>query len=101
MGKLKGEVSKEQIQEWKKKYGDVYKFSNDSGVCYLRRVDRTTMAFAQISSAGNPIRFNEIILENCWLGGDERFKTDDAFFLGISAKLDEIIEMRTTELEKL
>ena len=51
--------------------------------------------------AKDPIKFNEIMLANCWLGGSEAIKTDDDLFLGASGKLAELIEVKEAELVKL
>ena len=37
---------------------------------------------------------------DCWLGGDETIKTDDAKFLGVSSVLTELIEVKEAELKK-
>ena len=47
------------------------------------------------------MKYNEIMLRNCWLAGDEEIKTDDALFLGVSAKLGELIDIKEAELKKL
>lgn len=47
------------------------------------------------------MKYNEFLLNNCWLEGDEIIKTDDALFLGVSAQLAEIIEMKEATLKKL
>jgi hypothetical protein len=49
----------------------------------------------------NPVRANEALLQNCWLGGDESIKTDDDKFFGVSAKLNEIVEIKDAEIVKL
>jgi hypothetical protein len=49
----------------------------------------------------DPLKFNEVILNECFVGGSEAIKTDDSLFLGVSAKLAEIIEVKEAELEKL
>lgn len=41
------------------------------------------------------------ILNDCFLGGDEEIKTNDAYFLAVSSKLSEIIEVKEAELVKL
>ena len=46
-------------------------------------------------------QFNEILLNDCFIGGSEKVKTDDGLFLGVSAKLAELIEVKESELEKL
>ena len=49
----------------------------------------------------DPMKYNEILLANCWLAGDEEIKEDDALFLGVSAKLGELVEIKEAELKKL
>ena len=49
----------------------------------------------------DPLKYNEIILANCWISGDEEIKTDDALFLGVSGVLSEIIEIKEATLKKL
>ena len=41
------------------------------------------------------------ILNDCFLGGDEEIKTNDAYFLAVSSKLSEIIEVKEAKLVKL
>ncbi len=47
------------------------------------------------------MKYNEVLLENCWLDGDEEIKKDDSLFLGVSSHLAEIIEIKTAEIKKL
>jgi len=97
----KSNFSPEKIEQWKKQYGDVYAYEVDGNVAYLRKADRKTIAAAQSIAGSDAIRYNEILLENCWLGGDEIIKTDDAYFLGISSFLAELIQIKVGELKKL
>ena len=71
-------ITPEQIESWKKKWGDVF--------CV---------------TVGDKMKYNEILLNNCWLAGDEEIKTDDALFLGVSTKLGELVEVKEAELKKL
>lgn len=95
------EITKEQIQEWKKKHGDIFRLTVEGKVAYLRTPDRKTMSYASSFASSEPLKFNEILLENCWLGGDEEIKTNDILFLSASSKLAEIIQIKTATLEKL
>jgi DNA-directed RNA polymerase subunit H (RpoH/RPB5) len=38
-------------------------------------------------------------LQNCWLGGDERIKTDDDLFLAANAVLGDLIKIKTATLK--
>jgi len=89
-----------QISDWKKKYGDVFMIKVGDSVCYLKKPDRKTMSYVA-TLGNNPIRANEALLQNCWLGGDEDIKTDDEKFFGVSSKLNEIIEIKEAEITKL
>ncbi|MFV0506737.1 MAG: hypothetical protein ACK5L5_08525 [Bacteroidales bacterium] len=42
-----------------------------------------------------------VLFTNCCLGGDEELKTDDAYFLGLSAKVGELVEVKEGELKEL
>lgn len=100
MSELKGTATAEQISEWKKRYGDIFKVGVGDSVCYMKKPDRKTMSYVA-TLGNNPIRANEVLLENCWLGGDESIKTDDEKFYGVSAKLNEIVAIKDAEITKL
>lgn len=109
----KKEISIEKkIQQWKAKYGDVFRVTVGGGlneetgqidekVAYLKKPDRRVLSVATIAGKNDPMKYNEIILNNCWLEGDEEIKTDDAYFLGVSAKLADLVEIKEAELKKL
>ena len=59
------------------------------------------MSYASSIGTKDPIKFNEVILKSCWLGGDEVIKTDDALFMGVSQVLAEVIQVREASIEKL
>ena len=94
-------VTKEQIQEWKKQYKDIFVISVEDKKVYVRTPDRKTLSYASTLATKDPLRFNEVILENCWLGGDEEIKTDDSLFLAVSSKLPDLIQIKEATLEKL
>jgi len=95
------EITEIQIAEWKKKHGDVYKIEVEGHVCYVKSPDRKTLSYAGSIGVKDPIKFNEIILNNCWLGGDEDIKTDDKLFLGAGQVLGEIIKVAEASIAKL
>ena len=94
-------VTKEQIQEWKQKYGDVYVLNIEGKKAYLHTPDRQTLSYASTLATKDPLKFNEVVLNNCWLGGDEEIKTDDTLFLAASSKLPDLIQIKEATLEKL
>lgn len=94
-------ITKEQIQEWKQQYKDIFVISVEDKKVYLRTPDRKTLSYASTLATKDPLRFNEVILENCWLGGDEEIKTNDSLFLAVSSKLPDLIQIKEATLEKL
>ena len=106
MEKVIGQVTKEQIAGWKEQHRDVFaiKVEDSEGklhVCYLRRPRRRDLSAATVAGQANPLKFNEVIMRQCWLGGDEEIRKDDALFLSASGKLPDLIEVAEAELEKL
>jgi len=99
--KLTGQATAEQIQEWKDKHGDIFKIQVENSVCYLKAPNRKVLGYASVAGKDNPLKFNEVILESCWLGGDEMIKTDDSLFLSAGAKINGIVEVKEANLEKL
>jgi len=67
----------------------------------VKKPGREELAHASVIAQNNPITFNEIILRDCWLGGDETIQTDDDKFLGVSGVLDEIVKVAEAKIKKL
>ena len=95
------EATKEQIAEWKAKHGDIFCIKVDGKCCYLKKPGRKALGYASLAGKENPLRFNEILLNDCWIAGDEAIKTDDTLFLSVTSRISEVIEMKETELVKL
>lgn len=93
--------TKEQIADLKQKHGEIFKITIDDKSCLLRRPNRKELGYASVAGKDNPLRFNESILNACWLAGDEEIRTNDTLFLSASAKMADIIEIKEAELEKL
>lgn len=94
-------LTKEEIVDLKKRYGDIYQLEIDGKKCILHKPTRKVLSAATVTAGKDPIKFNEIILKNCWIQGDEEIQSDDNLFLGICPKLAEIIEVKEAEIKKL
>ena len=94
------EATEKQIADWKKKHGEVYKVTVDGKNCYLHKPDRKTLAYVS-TAKDTPIRMSELMLNNCWIDGDEEIKTDDALFLGVVQQMGALISIKQAELVKL
>lgn len=91
----------QKIEEWKAKHGDVYKVEVDGREAYLKRPSRKALSAAAVVGKSDPMKYNEVLLANCWLEGDEEIKTNDSLFLGVSGQLAELIEIKEASLKKL
>ncbi|MDR3286877.1 MAG: hypothetical protein LBT27_05500 [Prevotellaceae bacterium] len=98
---LTGEATKEQILMWKGKYGDIFQVIVDNKTCYLHKPDRKTLSAAVTLGQTDPMRYNEVVVNNCWIAGADEFKNDDSYFFALSEKLIELVELKTAEIKKL
>lgn len=102
MKKSETKVTTEQIEAWKKKHGEVFKIEFEDGKeVYLKKPDRKVLSYAMTKAQSNPLGFAEVILLQCFLGGDEDVKTNDDYFLGASAQLEGLMEVKAAQLKKL
>ncbi len=99
--KLIGEATREQIKEWKSKYSQLFAIIVDGHICYLRKPDRKILGYASTAGKTDPLKFNEAILNNCFVGGSEAIKTDDDLFIAAGARLGDIIQVKEAELVNL
>lgn len=98
---LKGQATPEQIAEWKKTNKNVFAVTVDGHIAYLKSPDRKTLSYATVAGSKDALKFNEILMKGCWLGGSEEIKTDDELFYAVSSQLAEIIQVKEAELVKL
>lgn len=96
-------ATEEQIQQWKEKHGTIYELEADGAVCYVYDPSSNLIKWkaaitARRKSIGHLV---DCILNNCWLGGDERFKQDESLKLGIEEQIDELIDIPEYEIEQL
>lgn len=93
------EISKDQIQEWKDKYGGVYKLPVDDKVAYLRVPEMTDFkrAFSAMNKGGD-IAFGEEMLNSLMIGGDAEIKTDLEYFNPARKRLVEFFEYDDAEV---
>lgn len=95
------QATAEQIELWKKAHGEVFQFTVDGKIAYLKKPGRKVLSYASSVASTDPMKFNELILNDCWLAGDEEIKTNDSLFLSASSKIAELIEVKESELVKL
>jgi hypothetical protein len=99
--KIQGQATSEQIAEWKKKHTDIFELGTSEKVCYLKKPGRKELSMASMVSGEDPFKWNEAIIESCWLGGDEEIKTNDDLFLAVSRQLTELVRVQDSYIKKL
>jgi hypothetical protein len=92
-------VTKEQIKEWKTKYGDLFEVTVEGKTCILRKPNRKDLSYASVVK--DPIKMSETLLNRLWLGGDEEIKTDDELFMATVNVMEDVLKVKEAEIKKL
>ena len=92
-----------QLKGWKEKYGEVFEIVCDDKKAVLHKPSRKDLSFAMAGSnqAKDSVKFSEILLAQCWIDGDEEFKTNDTYFFAAVPVLGALSETKEAELKKL
>ncbi|NJM14012.1 MAG: hypothetical protein HC896_00265 [Bacteroidales bacterium] len=87
----------EQIKEYKKQHERIFQVDSEDKTCLLRLATKDDLSYASTVATSedpntgdfrfDPMKFNEAILINCWVAGDEEIKTVSRHFLGVQDKL--------------
>lgn len=91
----------EEIADLKAKHGAIFKLVVGDKCALLKTPDRKILSFATKSAEKDPLAFNEALLKNCFVAGDKEIRDDDAYFLGASQKLADLVQIKEASLEKL
>ena len=91
--------TKQQIEEWKAKHGELFEITVEGKSCILHRPTRRDLSY--VSVLKDPIKMSETMLNQLWVVGDEEIKTDDALFLAAIQKMQEVLEVKEAEIKKL
>lgn len=94
-------VTDEQIAKWKRDYGSVFVYEADGKRCYLRRPNRKIIAAASVSACGDTLLQKELVIRNCFLGGDTSLVAEDKYFWAFSAQIESLIEVVEGELKEV
>lgn len=96
-----GKATPEQIAMWKAQHGDVYEISVENHFGYLKKPDRKVVSYASTVGQTDPMKFNELVIQNCWIAGSDELKTRDEYFYGVAAQLSILVEVKAAEIKKL
>lgn len=95
------EINEKQIAELKAKYPGkkLYLITVEDKGCILRSPGRRDLSYASVVK--DPIKLNEVLLNQLWVAGDEEMKTDDSLFMAVCAKMEEVLKFKEAEIKKL
>lgn len=94
-------ITPDRIEMLKKKHGDIFEYEADGMSCILKRSSRTVISAASTIGASDPLKFAEVVLENCWVEGNDTLRTDDRYFLGLQQQINQLVEIKVGKLKKL
>jgi len=94
-------MTKTEIEKLKAKHGQLHMLVVEDKWAILKAPSRKVLSMASASASKDPMKFNEIILKNCMIAGDDEIQTDDAYFLAASSQISEIIEVKEAKISKL
>ena len=96
------EWTKQQIDAYKAKYGDVFQYTTtDKKSALFRTPDLMTLDACRTVSGGSSIKFDKALVENCWIDGDVELKTEDKYLMGLFDWTAALIVRIDGQLEKL
>lgn len=93
--------TQEEIAKLKVQHGELHLIKFEDKAAIFKSPDRKTIAYASTAATKNPMAFNEVILQKCFVAGDKEVYEDDRYFMGASAQVANLIEIKTATLEKL
>ena len=91
--------TKQQIEEWKAKHGELFEITVEGKSCILLRPTRQNLSYVSVLT--DPVKMTEVMLNQLWVAGDEEIKTRDDLFLAASQKMQEVLEVKEAEIKKL
>lgn len=75
---------KQRIKLLKEKHGSLYKYiSEDGKYCILKSPDLQTLDACRAIAGKSSLKFDIALVENCWVEGDDVFKNNDDYRLGL------------------
>lgn len=96
------EFTEDKIKALKAKHGKLFLYETKDGKsCLLASPTLKIIDACRTIAGGSSIRFNNAIVENCWVDGDEEIRTSDRYLLGLFDELDMIFDIVQGSLREL
>lgn len=96
------EITPSQVEAWKKEYGKIFTVESPDGKrCYLRVPTRSTLSMAAITAGDDSLLQKELILKNCFIGGDRELIEQDKYFYSVARQIESAIEVIECTLKEV
>lgn len=97
------EVTQTQINDWKKKHGEIVSYTVENKVAYFRKPTRQEISYASVASnqMKDVIKYSETLMNSCFIGGDREILDKDEYFIGAMSVIEALAEVKTGEVKKL
>lgn len=98
---LIGAVAMTTLAEWREKYGQIWVVEVEGRIAYFRKPDRSELRAAMVYTEKDKVKYMEILVEACMLGGATDIKTDDDLFFATSRVIPHLTSVKHAEIKKL
>ena len=97
------EITQTQINDWKKKHGEIVSYTVEDKVAYFRKPTRQELSYAMVASnqMKDLIKYSETLMNSCFIGGDREILDKDDYFIGAMTIIEALAEAKTGEIKKL
>ncbi len=89
--------TKEQVSEWKAKWGELFEISVEGKSCVLHKPTRRDLSYASVVK--DPIKLSEVMLKQLWVAGDEEIKERDDLFMAVVSKMEAVLTVKEAEIK--
>jgi hypothetical protein len=97
----------EQIAEWKKQHGDLFKLkvavegNKQPLIGITKKPDKTVLAAAMVYLQSDPLKAGDVMRANCLLGGDADLLTSDENIVAVNTAIGKLFVVPTVDVEKI
>lgn len=99
--KLLGYATPDQVEAWKKQYGGlIVEAIVGNKIAYFKKASRMTLRAALSFIEKDKLKYLEVILVNCFVGGDKSVLDDDDEFYGLAEVAAILTEGKQAKIKK-
>lgn len=85
----------------KAKHPKAHLLKVDDKIAFLKPMSRQVLSMATTIGSGDEVRICELLLDACWIEGDEEIRTDDEYFIPAMGEIKLLMTVKKAELVKL